>query len=157
MRSRLMRYTDEGLSNFGKWFCVVRWHSELWPDSLIKFCRPRVTCNQRQLAAWLGTEYDIGSEQAFLNIIKRVETWRDIDKVAASRTKSLRFDFALILALTEFLVINGTRIDCELIWVFSDVMAGEIDPFHHLFEDQSEYHDIPPYEDSDGLSVPWKK
>jgi hypothetical protein len=150
-----MPYTYEGLSNFGKWFCVVRWHSELWPDSLLKFRRPYLFCNQRQLATWLSTEYDLGTDESFLNVIRYIELWKHTDRVPEAKAKSLRFDFALALALTEFLVINGVRIDCELIWVFNDVMTGEIDPFHYKFEDQCEYHDIPPYDDKEALKLRW--
>jgi hypothetical protein len=123
------RFTAQGLATFGKWLYTVRNTPSLWPDAL-RTDYPKVEMiSQRDLVSWFLTQYEtLGDYQFFLNVLKQTEHWRQIETVEGIRTASLRFQLALMLARTKFLIINGTRIDCSYIWVYHDVMNGDLDP-----------------------------
>jgi hypothetical protein len=147
------RYSAEGLSNFGKWIYVVRHNRLCWPQSLREHypistsdLRIRRKISQAQLVNWFLKQYPVADHQFLLNVYSQCERWRHLKSIEPGiKTTVLRFELALILAKSEFLIINGRRIDCDHIWVFYEVMNGSIDPFYHLFVDQDTFNDIPPY------------
>ncbi len=126
--------TLDGLNNFGKWMRRTRGDSSKWPPVLRRWFEQRYSfasgniLTQQILGDFLAEMS--GSKEDFGYRVKTIEGWGEIDSVKATRVRGLKYDMALPLGITGFLAINGRPVFLDSIWIFDEVLKGNLNPLH---------------------------
>lgn len=124
----------EGLNNFGAWMRRTRGDALRWPPHLRRWFEQHYSfasgniLTQQILGDYFAEVID--SKEDFGYRVKTIEGWSDIDTIKATRVKGLKFDMVLPLGLSGFLAIDGRPVFLDSVWIFEEVMRGNIDPLH---------------------------